>query len=132
MFGSFEPARVELSRAGILTVELAQSTITADLTKRGVKIGEPKAPRPGHPFCVRVDAVNPSISVVNRRASTAQSRKIILDMTNATDHQRWLEAMRQAVGSDATSAAKLHRVFTFAVSRLFDPPLLSKQCRTHM
>eukprot|EP01045_Picozoa_sp_COSAG04_P012313 COSAG04_NODE_824_length_10051_cov_4.830687_2_plen_1826_part_00 len=108
-FGSFESARVELSRAGLLTVKLAQSTITADLTKAGTKVGEPKAQRSGHPFCVRVDAVDPA-------------QKIVLDMANATDHQRWLEAMRQAVGSDVASAAKLHRVFAFTV-RLDDEEL---------
>ena len=75
-FGSFESARVELSRAGLLTVKLAKSTITADLTKPGTKVGEPKAKRSGRPFCVRVDAVDPA-------------QKIVLDVANAADHQLW-------------------------------------------
>lgn len=103
-FTQFEDVKVELSRAGALTVkDTGTGAVTsADLTKRGTNVDEPKKKRAGHPFCVRVDSVDPP-------------RKFVFDMQNAEQHQRWLRELRAAAGIQAAQA-KAFRQYSFTVS----------------
>ena len=67
----FEDKRVELSRAGVLTVVGRKP---ADLTKAGTQIGQPKKLRAGRPFCVRIDSVDPACKFVLDTGSTEEQQ----------------------------------------------------------
>ena len=95
----FVDRRAELSRAGVLTIEGREP---ADLTKPGTKVGQVRTPRPGRPFCVRIDCKDPV-------------RKYVLDMGNTELQQRWIAELRAAARTAETQATE-HREYSFAVS----------------
>lgn len=95
----FEDKRVELSRAGMLTVE---GRAPADLTKLGTKVGQPKKPPSGRPFCVRIDCVDPTC-------------KYLLDTSNVEQQRAWLLAL-QAVADRSAAQSNVRRDYTFVVA----------------
>ena len=97
-FSKFEDKRVKLSRAGVLTLE---GTEPIDLCKAGTRVGQPKKPRAGRPFCVRIDCVDPV-------------RKFVLDTGSAEQQQRWLAELRAAAGVAAAQATD-YREYTFGL-----------------
>ena len=98
--GQFSAGRVELSRAGVLTVDQRPA---ADLTKPGTRVGQPQKARSGRPFCVRIDCAD-------------LRSKIVLDLGNVEQQHRWLTEM-QAVASPPTEISNTQRDYmhTFAV-----------------
>jgi predicted acylesterase/phospholipase RssA/GrpB-like predicted nucleotidyltransferase (UPF0157 family) len=78
----FLDRRVEVSHAGVLTVE---GEAAADLTKAGTRVGQPKTPRPDRPFCVRIDCVDPVC-------------KFVLDTRSEEEYLRWLVELRAVAG----------------------------------
>ena len=90
---------MELSRAGVLTVVGREP---ADLTKAGTQVGQPKKPRAGRPFCVRIDCVDPVC-------------KFVLDTGSTEEQQRWLAKLR-AVGGTSDIQTTEHREYSFAIS----------------
>ena len=65
-----EDKRVELSRCRMLTVE---GRAPADLTKPGTRVGQPKKPRSGRPFCVAGRAWIPHASLSSTQAMQSNS-----------------------------------------------------------
>ena len=95
----FEDKRVELSRAGMLTVE---GRAPADLTTTGTAVGQPKKPRSGRPFCLQIDGVDPAC-------------KFILDAGSIEQQHRWISQLRAVVGTAERQVA-IHRDYTFNIA----------------
>ena len=72
------------------------------MQKPGTRIVEPKKPRPGRPFCVKVNTKDPVC-------------KFVFDVGNVEQQQRWLTELRAAAGTSDTQAY-LHRLYTFTIS----------------
>ena len=98
-FSDFEDKRVELSCAGVLTVE---GRAPANLTKPGTRIGQPWWSKTDRPFCVQIDCVDPDC-------------ELVLDMGNAEQQQRWLNELR-AVANISAAQHYVYRNYTFAIS----------------
>ena len=94
----FEEKRVELSRVGLLTIEGCPAV---DLTMPGTKVGQPRNPRAGRPFCIRIDCAD-------------HARKLVLDAGSTEQQQQWLAKLRAAAGTGDTEAV-VHREYFFAV-----------------
>ena len=99
VFTKFEDKRVQLSRAGVLTIE---GSAPVDLTKPGTKVGHPKKLRSGRPFCLQIDGVDPAC-------------KLILDTGSTAQQQRWIAELRAMVGTTETQAV-VHRDYSFCIS----------------
>ena len=102
--GPFVEAKLHVTGDGKLTVEPTgylrggAAAVTADLTLLGTAVGEPKTPRSGRPFCLRVDTVNPP-------------QKFVFDTGNATEQALWRTCLRHArVAALAVVAAQQREI----------------------